>query len=120
MQLLAYEEQGIPAVWYDSGSTSTYGGACARRKMLDPSFGVPLVSPMNGEEYPRVEPLIETLKKHPNFFCHGCNREHYQFETHLHYLRAHLEHYEIAIPNDQIPAGTSGPESQPLEPETEL
>jgi hypothetical protein len=119
LQLLAYEAQGIPAAWFDVGHTSTYAGACAHRKMLNPEYGVPLANRDDrADGYPKVVPLEEALKKYPNFYCYGCDRNEFNFDTNLHFLREHLDQYEI--PHDQVPAGTSGPEGQPLEPEAEL
>jgi hypothetical protein len=118
LQLLAYEAQGIPAVWFDVGHTSTYAGTCAHRKMLDPEYGVPLANRDRADGYPKVVPLTEALKEHPNFYCYGCDRSTYHPDTNLHFLREHLERYEI--PHDEDPAGASGPEGQPLEPEAEL
>jgi hypothetical protein len=98
IQLLAYEEQGIPAVWYEDSECSSYAGACARRKMLDPSFGIPIADGTYDAGYPRVEPLTEALKLHHNFYCYGCNAATYTPGILLHHIRDHLLCYEIPLP----------------------
>jgi hypothetical protein len=75
MQFLAYQAQGIPVVWSEEDELTTYTGPCAHAKVMDRTFISPELFALNRPTkpgYPKVEPLDQFLRHHPDFCCYGC------------------------------------------------
>jgi hypothetical protein len=73
LQALAYKEQGVDIVLCDADTADTYTGACALKKLENPSFGI-YGDLRSKYSQPQLVPRTEfiTSRGNYNYICYGC------------------------------------------------